>query len=167
MTVCVAMIDFLGAHGRRRFIVRAAGFATGAASASALPLAPARATPQAMQQAIRDIIGEAEMRRGKITLDIPALVENGNAVPLTVAVESPMSPSDYVKAIHIVNEKNPQPQVISVALGPRAGRARLSTRIKLADSQKVVALAEMNDGSFWTESADVIVTLAACLEETP
>lgn len=120
-----------------------------------------------MQQAMRDIVGEAEIRRGRITLDIPALVENGNAVPLTVSVESPMSPADHVKAIHIVNEKNPQPQVISVALGPRAGRARLSTRIKLADSQKVIAIAEMNDGSFWSESADVIVTLAACLEETP
>ena len=96
---------------------------------------------------------------------MPPLVENGNAVPLTVSVDSPMTASDHVKAIHIVNEKNPQPQVISVALGPRAGRARVSTRIKLADSQQVVAIAEMSDGSFWTASADVIVTLAACVED--
>ena len=118
-----------------------------------------------MQEAICAIVGEAELQQGRTALDIPMLVENGNAVPLTVSVDSPISAADHVKAIHVVNEKNPQPQVISVALGPRAGRARLSTRIKLADSQKVVAIAEMSDGSFWTASADVVVTLAACVED--
>ena len=77
-----------------------------------------------------------------MTLDMPPLVENGNAVPLTVSVDSPMTKADYVKAIHVFNEKNPQPQVISVHLGPHAGRASVSTRIKLADIQKVVAIAE-------------------------
>ena len=96
---------------------------------------------------------------------MPPLVENGNAVPLTVSVDSPMTEADHVKAIHIVNEKNPQPYVISATLGPRAGRASVSTRIKLADSQQVVALAEMSDGSFWSESADIIVTIAACVED--
>jgi sulfur-oxidizing protein SoxY len=129
------------------------------------PHSPARATPEAMRQAIRAILGEAEARPGKVALDIPALVENGNTVPLTVSVESPMSPDDHVKVIHVFNEKNPQPHVISVVLGPRAGRARMATRIKLADSQQVVAIAEMNDGSFWSGSADVIVTLAACVED--
>jgi sulfur-oxidizing protein SoxY len=84
---------------------------------------------------------------------------------MTVSVESPMSPDDYVKAVHVFNEKNPQPHVISVALGPRAGRAQVATRIRLADSQQVVAIAEMSDGSFWSGSADVIVTLAACVED--
>ena len=102
----------------------------------------------------------------RITLDVPSLVENGNAVPLTIAVDSPMTETDHVKAIHIVNEKNPQPQIISVVLGPRAGKAAVSTRIKLADSQRVTALAEMSDGSFWSGSADVIVTLAACVLAT-
>jgi sulfur-oxidizing protein SoxY len=118
-----------------------------------------------MRQAMREILGEAEARPGKVTLDIPALVENGNAVPLTVSVDSPMSEEDHVKAIYVFNEKNPQPHVISVALGPRAARARITTRIKLADSQQVTAIAEMSDGSFWSGSADVIVTLAACVEE--
>ena len=118
-----------------------------------------------MRQAIRAVLGEAEARAGKVTLDIPALVENGNAVPLTVSVESPMSEADHVKAIHVFNEKNPQPHVISIALGARAGRAKVATRIKLADSQQVIAIAEMSDGSFWSGSADVIVTLAACVED--
>jgi sulfur-oxidizing protein SoxY len=136
-----------------------------AAAAAAWPISRARATPEAMRQAIRAVLGEAEACPGKVTLDIPALVENGNTVPMTVSVESPMSPDDYVKAVHVFNEKNPQPHVISVALGPRAGRAQVATRIRLADSQQVVAIAEMSDGSFWSGSADVIVTLAACVED--
>jgi len=134
---------------------------------SLIPVAAGRATPEAMQEAIRRLVGEAAVQRGRIKLDLPPLVENGNTVPLTVAVDSPMTPADHVTAIHIVNQKNPQPQVIAVKLGPRAGRASLSTRIKLADSQQIVAIAEMSDGSFWSESADVVVTLAACVEERP
>jgi sulfur-oxidizing protein SoxY len=153
------------AANRRCFLMRSTRLAVGAGFLSAVPLAASRATPQAMQEAIRKIVGEAALRHGKVTLDVPPLVENGNAVPLTVSVDSPMTEADHVKAVHIVNEKNPQPHVISVTLGRRAGRASLSTRIKLADSQQVVALAEMSDGSFWSESADVIVTIAACVED--
>jgi sulfur-oxidizing protein SoxY len=155
----------LSTANRRCFLIRTAGFAAGVAVSSALPLGASRATPQAMQEAIRRIVGEAALQHGKVMLDVPPLVENGNAVPLTVSVESPMTEADHVKAIHIVNEKNPQPFVISMTVGPRAGRAKVSTRIKLADSQQVVALAEMSDGSFWSESADVVVTIAACVED--
>ena len=150
---------------RRSFLVRSAGIAAGAAALSIVPRPPLRAAPQAMQELIRNIVGEAPLRTGKVRLDVPPLVENGNAVSLTVSVDSPMTPSEHVKAIHIVNEKNPQPHVISVTLGPYAGRARVSTRIKLADSQRIMALAQMSDGSFWSASADVIVALAACLED--
>ena len=83
---------------------------------------------------------------------------------MTVTVDSPMSEADHVTAIHIFNEKNPQPYVATFALGPRAGKAVVSTRIRLADSQQVTAIARLNDGSFWSDSADVIVTLAACAE---
>jgi len=152
---------------RRGFLMRTAGFAAAAGIASALPLRASRATPQAMQEAIRKILGEAVLQHGRVSLDVPPLVENGNTVPLTVSVDSPMTTADHVKAIHIVNEKNPQPHVISVTLGPRAGRASVSTRIKLATSQQVLALAEMSDGSFWSESADIVVTIAACVENIP
>jgi sulfur-oxidizing protein SoxY len=130
-----------------------------------LSIRPAAATPEMMKDAVRAVIGEAPVKKGKVKLDLPPLVENGNSVPCTVAVESPMTASDYVKAIHIFNEKNPQPNVISVKLGPRAGRASFSTRIRLADSQTVTAIAELSDGSFWSDDIDVIVTLAACVEE--
>src|SRR4051794_20173780 len=153
------------AASRRSFLARSAGLAAGAAGLSMLPSAPLRAAPQAMQELVRKIVGDAAVQSDKVRLEVPPLVENGNAVPLTVTVECPMTEADHVKAIHIVNEKNPQPHVISVRLGPRAGQAKLSTRIKLADSQRVTALAEMSNGSFWTASADVIVTLAACIED--
>jgi sulfur-oxidizing protein SoxY len=119
-----------------------------------------------MEAAIRDVVGTAPLREGKVTLDLPPLAENGNAVSMTVSVDSPMTAADHVRAIHVFNEKNPQPHVMTARLGPRAGQAQVSVRIKLNDSQKVVAIAETSTGAFWTASADVIVTLAACLEET-
>jgi len=124
----------------------------------------AEATPEMMKAAIRRVIGESPVRAGKVTLDIPPLVENGNTIAMSVSVESPMTETDYVKAIHVFNEKNPQPDIISVHLGPRAGKATFSTRIRLADSQNVVAIAELSDGSLWSDTVEVIVTLAACLE---
>jgi sulfur-oxidizing protein SoxY len=138
--------------------------AAGALGAMPLTVRRAEATPQTMKAAIQEVIGEAPVRKGRVTLDIPPLVENGNTIATSVAVDSPMTATDYVKAIHIFNEKNPQPNVISVHLGPRAGRAAFSTRIRLADSQNVVAIAEMSDGSLWSDTVEVIVTIAACLE---
>jgi sulfur-oxidizing protein SoxY len=125
---------------------------------------PAAATPATMQRAIRQVVGEAPVRKGKVTIDVPALVENGNTVALAIEVDSPMTEQDHVKAIHVFNEKNPLPNVISARLSPRAGRARIATRFRLADTQTIVAIAELSDGSFWSASADVIVTLQACLE---
>jgi sulfur-oxidizing protein SoxY len=84
-----------------------------------------------------------------------------------VTVESPMTAADHVKAIHLFNEKNPQPNVISVQLGPRAGQARIATRIRLSDTQTVIAIAETSDGAFWSDSANVIVTMGACIEDAP
>ena len=118
-----------------------------------------------METAIRRVVGEAEIRKGKVTLDLPPLVENGNTVPLTVIVDSPMTKADHVKAIHVFNEKNPQPNVVSMQLGPRAGKAHVSTRVRLAGTQTLTAIAEMSDGTYWSDSQEVIVTLAACLED--
>ena len=137
----------------------------GIAAAGVTSATPSAAVPGQMEAAIRKVVGEAQVRKGKVTLDLPPLVENGNTVPLTVSVESPMTPVDHIKAIHVFNEKNPQPHVFDARLGPRNGRAVVSTRIKLGDSQKIVAIAETSAGEFWSASADVIVTLAACIED--
>jgi sulfur-oxidizing protein SoxY len=140
-------------------------FLAGAAMLSVLPLGTARATPEAMTAAIKEVVGDNAIRDGRVTLDVPPLIENGNAVPLTVSVESPMSEADHIKAIHVFNEKNPQPHVFHARLGPRNGKAVISTRIKLGDSQKIVAIAETSKGEFFSASGDVIVTLAACVED--
>jgi sulfur-oxidizing protein SoxY len=136
----------------------------GLASAAAVPM-PALAVPGQMEAAIRRVVGESRVQKGKVTLDLPPLVENGNSVPMTVTVASPMTAQDRVKAIHVFNEKNPQANVVSVRLGPRAGKAQIATRIRLADTQKITAVAEMSDGTFWSDTQDVVVTLAACLED--
>jgi sulfur-oxidizing protein SoxY len=114
--------------------------------------------------AIRGFTSDALPRAGKVMLEVAPLVENGNTVPITVSVDSPMTAADHVTAIAVFNERNPQRDVIRAQLAPRNGRAQLSTRIRLATSQQLVAVAKMSDGSFWSHSVDVVVTLAACIE---
>ena len=144
---------------RRQFLAAAGG------AGAALLVRPAEATPASMAAAIRQVIGEANVKPGRIKIDLPPLVENGNTVAMAVSVESSMTSQDHVKAIHVFTEKNPQPNVISVKLGPRAGKADIQTRVRLADTQTVVAICEMSDGSFWSDKVDVVITLGACLED--
>jgi sulfur-oxidizing protein SoxY len=149
---------------RRQFLAAAAGVAV----VSVLPVLdadPAQATPEMLASAIREVVGGNAVRVGKVKLDLPPLVENGNTVPLTVSVASPMTAADHVKSIHVFNEKNPQPNIGNFYLGVRSGRAQVSTRIRLADSQKITAIAKLSDGSFWSITVDVVVTLAACTED--
>jgi sulfur-oxidizing protein SoxY len=151
---------------RRKFLAAAGGIA-------AVTLAPSagaqmtRTPLNNMPEVIRRLVGTSTINKGKVRLDIPPLVENGHLVPLTVNVDSPMSEADHVKAIHIFTERNPLPEMATFRIGPRAGRARVATRVRLADTQNVIAIAQMSDGSFWSDTAFLIVTLAACLEELP
>lgn len=146
---------------RRQFL----GLAGSVTVIPIVTLRPVDATPAMLNAAIRNVVGEAPIRAGRIKLDIPPLVENGNTVPMTVSVASPMTAEDFVKSIHVFNEKNPQPNVGNFYLNPASGRAQITTRIRLADTQKVVAIARLSDDSFWQVIADVVVTLAACTEE--
>ncbi len=125
---------------------------------------PARATSSEMEAAIRGYADAKPVTRGKVKLDVPQLVENGNAVPVTVTVESPMTADAHVTGIAIFNDRNPQRDVVRFTLTPRSGVARVSTRIRLATSQQLVAVARLSDGSHWSDAVDVLVTLAACLE---
>lgn len=146
---------------RRQFLSLAGGVTV----IPIVTLRPVEATPAMLNSAIRNVVGEAPIRSGRIKLDIPPLVENGNTVPMTVSVASPMTATEYVKSIHVFNEKNPQPNIGNFYLTPAAGRAQVSTRIRLADTQKVVAIARLSDDTFWQAAVDVVVTLAACTEE--
>ena len=118
----------------------------------------------AMAAAVAQFAGGREVRRGRVKLEIAPLVDNGNVVPMRVVVDSPMSAADHVAEIAVFNEKNPQRDVARFTLGPRSGKADVSTRIRLATSQKLTALARMNDGSVWSDTVDVVVVLAACIE---
>jgi sulfur-oxidizing protein SoxY len=143
----------------------AGGLAVAAVLPSTATAQMNRMPPNNMPEVIRRLVGTAQINPGKVKIGLPPLVENGHLVPLTVRVESPMTEADHVKAIHVFTDKNPLPEVISFYPGPRAGRASLSTRVRLADSEFVVAIAQLSDGSFWSDRVHVVVTTAACLEE--
>ena len=157
-------------HRRRcaRSVDRRGVLAGAAGTVLAIAVRPAAAATlprtETTESAIRRFAGDNPIRPGRVTLDLPPLVENGNTVPLTISVESAMTPEDHVRRIGVFNERNPQPNVVTVHLRPGAGRAQVSTRIRLADTQRITAIAEMSDGTYWSASADAIVTLAACLE---
>jgi sulfur-oxidizing protein SoxY len=149
---------------RRQFLIVTC--AAGAMPARAqLPSNITAQRKAALADAMRELVGAAPLRTGRVKLDLPPLVDNGNTVPLAVSVESPMTQADHVRSIHVFTEKNPQPKIISVQLGPRAGRAYVATRARIADTGLVIAIAQMSDGSFWTDRVEVVVTLSACLEE--
>ena len=149
---------------RRRFL-GLLGLAAAAPAAAQLPPNIQAQRAAALEEAIRKVTGGAPVRPGKVKLDLPPLIDNGNTVPLSVVVDSPMTAVDHVKAIHVFTEKNPQPYVMNAHLGPRAGRARLDTRARIADTGRVIAIAQLSDGTFWSDTVSVVVTLSACLED--
>lgn len=132
-----------------------------------LTLWPASAwtTPESAQQAIRQRIGDREPQPGGMTLSLPKIAETGNSVAVSVAVDSPMTPEDHVRRIHIFVPGNPEPVAATYHLGPRAGKAQISTHLRLARTQTVLALAEMHDGSVRSDAASILVTLGACVDE--
>ncbi len=146
---------------RRHILAGAAGMGL------SIVLRPAAAQTNELAAAVAAYTQGALVRTGKVKLDVAELVDNGNVVPITVTVESPMTTADHVKAIAVFNEKNPQRDVARFALGPRTGKSSVTTRIRLATSQQLVAIAQMSDGSYWSHTVNVIVTLAACIEGDP
>lgn len=138
---------------------------SGAAVAAQVVVRPASAQASGeLAAAVAQFAGGQAVRPGRVKLEISPLVDNGNVVPMRVRVDSAMSAADHVSEIAVFNEKNPQRDVARFTLGPRCGKADVATRIRLATSQKLVALARMNDGSVWSDSVDVVVVLAACIE---
>lgn len=144
----------------RRTVLRQLGTA-----AALLLLQPPGLAATQVQQAIEQRIGTRQPQPGGLTLTLPKIAETGNSVPLTVAVESPMTPASHVQRIHLFVEGNPEPVAATYHLGPRAGRAEISTRIRLARSQTVLALAEMSDGAVRSSAASIVVTQGACVDE--
>ena len=145
-------------HPTRRHFMRIAGL-------TLLPLSPACAAPADVAAAIRAVTGGAPLRPGRVKLDLPLLVENGNTVAMTIGVADPLPAAERVLSLHVFAEGNPLPNVINAWFGPRSGAPRLATRIRLATSQTVIAIAHCADGSYWSDSVELLVTLAACIDE--
>jgi sulfur-oxidizing protein SoxY len=144
---------------RRRFITALAGLA-------AAPLVPARAAAAAgpLAPLIEKITGGAPLQEGRVRLEIPRLADNGHSVPLKVGVESAMTAGDHVRSITLLSERNPRPLMAIFHLGPKAGRPEIATRVRLNGTQRVLAIAQLADGSYWSASAEVEVTESACLD---
>jgi sulfur-oxidizing protein SoxY len=132
------------------------------AGAVLLPRKGFASLPPNVQTAIDKIRAGRTAQEGRITLRLPAIAENGNTVPLSIIVESPMTAADHVKTIHVFATGNPTPEVAVFHLTPAMGRANADTRIRLGQTQDVVALAEMADGSLFMARAEVKVTIGGC-----
>jgi sulfur-oxidizing protein SoxY len=130
-------------------------------TACAFAPAAAEATPDAARKLLGDLVKVAP-KAGKVKIDAPEIAENGNAVPVTVTVDSPMSPADHVRAIHVIADRNPQPGVASFMLGPDNGKAEVQLRMRLAESQTLIVVAELSDGTAWTATREVKVTVGGC-----
>ena len=145
---------------RRTFTLGVAAAATAFAVPAATALAQDQA--QAWELAVRKIVGEAKPSEGKFALELPEIAENGNTVPFTVSVESPMTDKDHVKAIHIVATSNPQPGVATFRLSPQSGKAMVASRMRLQRTQDVITIAELSDGRFLMAKRPVKVTIGGC-----
>src|SRR5258705_6139812 len=161
MEQLMAISDRQDGGGTTRRAVLAGGLAVALVPVS---MADGLASPEEMSEAIKQVVGQTEIRNGRVKLVMPELAENGNSVQLIVTVDRPMSQADHVKTVHIFSEQNPIATVVRFHLGPRSGVAKVSTSIRLATTQRITALAAMSDGSFWRGQANVVVTLAACID---
>jgi sulfur-oxidizing protein SoxY len=149
------------APARRRFVSLAAALAAGL-----LPLRAARAQADPFAALVPKITRGAPVSVGRVQVDTPLLADNGHSVPLKISVASPMTTVDHVRSITVLSGRNPRPVVATFHLGPNAGRAEVSTRVRLNGSQRLLAVAQLSDGSFWSGNAEVVVTEAACLDES-
>ncbi len=152
---------FSGKVTRREVLMAVGGGGLVVAGMALVPRA-ALADAAAVDAAIMERIGSAKPITGRISIELPQIAENGNTVPLSIEVASPMTEADYVKAVHVFAEKNPRPNVASFHFTPRSGKARVSTRMRLLKTQNVVAVAQMSDGSVYMAKTQVKVTIGGC-----
>jgi sulfur-oxidizing protein SoxY len=137
--------------------------ATAGAVVAGIPLAlVAQDAPQAWEQAVKKVLGDAKPLEGKLALDLPEIAENGNTVPFTISVDSPMSEADHVKVIYVLATANPQPGVVTFRFSPLSGKATVASRMRLARTQDVIGIAELSDGRFLMSKRNVKVTIGGC-----
>ena len=143
----------------RRGFIRVAGLV---AITAALAPRMAFADEKAVSEEIKKLYGDKALGTGRIKLDVPQIAENGLVVPINVEIESPMSATDFVKTVHVFADGNPQPGVISYRFTPECGKAAASTRMRLAQTQNIVCVAEMSNGQLFSVKQEVKVTIGGC-----
>jgi sulfur-oxidizing protein SoxY len=146
----------------RRNVLAVVGASAIAATGVMLPFRPVTAGTKEADAAVKKVIGSRKTKSGRITLELPQIAENGNTVPISLAVDSPMTKSDYVKAVHIFAEANPNPEVASFHFTPRSGKAYVSTRMRMLKTQNIIAVAEMSNGDVFMAKNEVKVTIGGC-----
>ena len=147
---------------RREFVLGAAAAGAVAALLADVRLAVAQEKSPTYEEALNKLIGNAKPEEGKVSLELPEIAENGNTVPFTVSVESPMTEKEHVKAVHVLSTGNPQPSVASFHFTPDSGKASVASRMRLAKTQDVVSIAELSDGRFLLGKRNVKVTIGGC-----
>lgn len=152
----------LSALTRREALLLAAGATIVAAGGVVLTSGTAHADQKMIDDAVMKLIGDKKPAEGKITFDLPQIAENGNTVPVGVTIDSPMTAKDYVKSVHLFADGNPAPEVATLHFTPMSGKASAATRMRLAKTQNVVAVAEMSDGSVFRAQQEVKVTIGGC-----
>lgn len=148
-------------HVNRRGVLRLSG-QLALAGVFGMQVGNAVAAKEETDKAIAEFTGGAAPATGTVTLTAPEIAENGNTVPISVSVESPMTADSYVESVMIVAEDNPNPEVVTFHFTPESGIARASTRMRLAQTQNVIAVAKMNDGSVFMDTRNVKVTIGGC-----
>ena len=149
------------AVSRREFF---GGVGAGVFAISLIGITPQEALADAklVREAIKKKIGDKTPKQGKISLDVPQIAENGNTVPLSFEVDSPMTANNHVKAVHLFANKNPAADIATFKFTPAGGVAKASTRIRLLKTKDIIALAEMSDGSLYQTQAAIKVTIGGC-----
>ncbi len=147
--------------GRRDALAAIGGGAVALLGASIIT-SPALASPAAADAEMKKFTGGKPTKTGRVRIKLPPIAENGNTVPMTISVDSPMTENDYVKAVHVVNEGNPRAGVATFHFTPASGKAQVTTRIRLLKTQNIVAVAEMSDGTLYRAVKNVKVTIGGC-----
>jgi sulfur-oxidizing protein SoxY len=136
--------------------------ATAAALAALLAPRMSMANEASVAEEIKKLYGDKKMLDGKIKLDLPQIAENGLVVPVTIEIDSPMTEADHVKTVHVFADGNPLPGIVTYTFSPACGKAAAATRMRLAQTQNVVCIAEMSNGTLHMAKAEVKVTIGGC-----
>lgn len=147
---------------RRELIVGAGAAIAVATLVGDASIAIAQDKPPTYDEVVSKILGQAKAEEGKVNIDLPEIAENGNTVPYSVTVDSPMSDADHVKAIHVLSTGNPSPTIASYHFSPASGKATVSSRMRLAKTQDIVSIAELSNGKFLMGKRTVKVTIGGC-----